>query len=37
MANRLTVKTVAHPNPLPQGERERVEFAALLQFNTIML
>jgi hypothetical protein len=23
MANRLTAKTVAHPNPLPYGEREK--------------
>src|ERR1700744_3066093 len=31
MASRLTDNTVAHPNPLPQGERERTFIAAALR------
>jgi len=37
MAKRLTPKTVAHPNPLPNGEREPAVPAALFRAATILL
>jgi hypothetical protein len=33
MATRLTANTVAHPNPLPPGERERTVTAAKDEFH----
>jgi len=33
--NRLTEKTVAHPNPLPQGERKLTAVAATLGMTSV--